>query len=117
MFDVNMKYYIYIIHSKRSSLFYIGHTEDPERRLSEHNSSLYNTYTSKYRPWVLVALFYCTESRSEAIKVERFIKKQRSKHLINKLIEPDFTPVGKLAQLIRIPHIKDPGQVSISQLG
>ena len=76
-------------------------------RLEQHNSNSSDKYTGKYSDWEMVALFECGESRSEAMKLEKFIKKQKSKNLLLKLIDPDFTPTGTLAQLVRVPHMRD----------
>jgi len=42
------------------------------------------------------------------MKLEKFIKKQKTKKLIDKLINPDFVLTGELAQLVRVPHVRDP---------
>lgn len=85
----------------------MGYTSNYNKRLEEHNTSTHNTFTSKYRPWVLKSVFLVGESESEAIGVERFLKKQKSKVLLQKLIASDFMPMGKLAQLVRVPHVRD----------
>ncbi len=49
-----MIYFVYILFSEKLNRFYIGTTDDPHRRLNEHNSIRYpNTYTSKGIPWSL----------------------------------------------------------------
>ena len=35
--------------------YYVGSTDNPHRRLEEHNITSEHTYTSKYRPWELKA--------------------------------------------------------------
>ncbi|MGE4539728.1 MAG: GIY-YIG nuclease family protein [Bacteroidales bacterium] len=70
-------YYLYIIYSESSDKYYVGISSDPERRLEEHNTSDRKSYTRKHRPWSIVALFECAECLSEAMKIERFIKKQK----------------------------------------
>ena len=100
-------YYLYIIYSEPANLYYVGYTIDPQRRLIEHNTIPHNTYTSKHRPWIMKALFECGISESQAINIERFIKKQKSRKLIEMLCNPDIIPVGKLSQLARIPHMRD----------
>jgi putative endonuclease len=97
-------YYIYILQSTFTGLFYCGYSDDPWRRKDEHNTKPHNTYTSKYRPWILVAVFECGDHESQAVRIERFIKKQKSRKLIEKLINPSFLPTGYLAQLVRVPH-------------
>jgi len=55
----------------------------------------------------MLALFECGMSESQATIIERFIKKQKSRKLIELLCNPSFIPVGKLAQLVRVPHVRD----------
>jgi putative endonuclease len=99
-------YYIYILFSDSSKISYIGYSEDPWDRLSQHNNKEEGTFSSKHKPWELKAVFE-TPSKADAISIERFIKKQKSKKLIAKLIDPTFIPEGKLAQLVRVPHLRD----------
>ena len=97
-------FYIYILQSLTSHIYCSGYSDDPWRRVIEHNTKLFNTFTSKHRPWCLAAAFECSENESEAVRVERFIKRQKSRRLLEKLINPAFTPTGILAQLV-IPII------------
>jgi len=100
-------FYIYIIYTEKYDKFYVGSSQNPWYRLTEHNSSTFNTYTFKYRPWQLVAVFEAGKTRGEVEKIERFIKKQKSRNLILKLINPDFKPNGALEKLVRVPHVRD----------
>ncbi len=80
-------FYIYILYSLKANKYYVGLTSDVNRRLEEHNdTSKVNKYTSKYLPWKLVMFFEVSESRGEALIVERFIKKQKSRVFLEKLI-------------------------------
>lgn len=101
-----MQFFIYILYSEHSNVYYIGHTNDFIRRLEEHNFSGHQTYTSKHRPWVLKAVYACGNLKAEAVKVERFIKKQKSRSLLEKLIEGSEL-TGVLAQLVKVPHVRD----------
>jgi putative endonuclease len=47
------------------------------------------------------------ENESAAIKIERFIKKQKSRNLIERLCQEDFVGENILAQLVRVPHVRD----------
>jgi putative endonuclease len=101
-------YYLYILFSPLYNLYYIGYTSNYHQRLIQHNTQeFFNTYTSKYRPWQLSAVFECGSEEKEAIRLERFIKKQKNRKLIETLVNPDFEPVGQLAQLVRVPHVRD----------
>ena len=80
-------FYVYILYSEKSDRYYIGHTNDPERRLFEHNNNSNNTYTSKFRPWNMVLKHPISENRYEALIIERSLKNRKSKELLNRLIE------------------------------
>ena len=77
-------YYVYIIQSKKDSSFYIGFTGNLQRRLEEHNQGK-SRYTRTKLPWALV---YSEkfDSKSEALKRERFLKNQKNKEFYKKLI-------------------------------
>ena len=79
-------FYIYIIYSESADKYYVGHSDDPSRRLFEHNSTDELTYTSKRRPWRIVFKFPVSEIRSEAIRIERYLKKRKSRSLLETLI-------------------------------
>jgi putative endonuclease len=100
-------YYIYIIHSLSADKFYVGFSQDPHRRLLEHNTIPFSTFTSKHRPWSLKAVWLCGTTEKEAVRMERFIKKQKSRKLLAQLCDGDFVPSGELAQLVRVPHVRD----------
>lgn len=101
-------FYIYILYSKSHDKYYVGCTSNYAHRLYQHNNQeFFNTFTSKYRPWQLTAVFECSAHENEAIKIERFIKKQKSRNLIEQLINPSFSPNGALAQLVKVPHMRD----------
>jgi putative endonuclease len=99
-------FYIYILYSASADKYYIGHTNNPQRRLFEHNNSDHLTFSAKYRPWMMKALFQCGDSRSSALKLERLIKKQKTRSFIEYLIQSDNL-YGDLAQLVRVPHVRD----------
>jgi putative endonuclease len=84
-FLLNMKYYVYILKSKKTNKTYTGYTNNLERRLKEHNSGKSN-FTSKYIPWELI---YKEEfdKEIEARKKEKYYKtsagRQKLKFLLN----------------------------------
>ncbi|MGB1121548.1 MAG: GIY-YIG nuclease family protein, partial [Saprospiraceae bacterium] len=55
-----------------------------EHRLYEHNEG-FSRYTKHKRPWKIV-YFEKFEEKSEAIKRERFLKKQKNRAFYNRLI-------------------------------
>jgi putative endonuclease len=100
-------YYLYILHSSKAMKYYVGYSLDPWRRVIEHNTSPHITFTSKHRPWKLIAVFKVSSLEADAMRAERFIKKQKSQALIRKLIDPTVLPTGLLAKLVRVPHMRD----------
>ncbi len=84
-------FYIYFLYSISSDKYYIGHSNDPERRMVEHNTTDFNTFTKKWRPWKLVYSFRVSPDRGDALKIERFIKKQKSRKLIEKIISENLS--------------------------
>ena len=80
-------FYIYILFSKSSDRYYIGHTSNVLRRLEEHNNPAeFSKYTAKGIPWSLVLSFEISHSRGEALKVEKFLKRQKNRSFIQRLI-------------------------------
>lgn len=98
--------FIYIIYSPHHDKYYIGQTSNFNQRLQEHNHSERNTYSSKYRPWVEAALFKVIEGKYSTTQLERLIKAQKSKKFIQTIVDANFEPVGKLAQLVRVPKLR-----------
>ncbi|NWF89883.1 MAG: GIY-YIG nuclease family protein, partial [Ignavibacteriaceae bacterium] len=45
-----MSYFVYILKSQSANKYYIGLSENPERRLKFHNT-IEKGFTSRYRPW------------------------------------------------------------------
>jgi len=83
-------FYVYILYSHSADRYYIGHTDDLRRRVEEHNTVIKNSFTFKFRPWVLKASFPVSDSRGEARKAEFCLKKMKSRIIIEKLImNPD----------------------------
>ncbi len=68
-----MAYYVYILQSEKDNSFYKGFTENPIKRLEQHNSGEMN-YTSKKIPWQIVGLFQY-ETKKEALIAEKKLKK------------------------------------------
>jgi len=73
-------FYVYILYSVGSDKYYVGHTENVRGRLFQHNHDDKDTYSSKHRPWLLKAAFEAGTSRAEAMRIEKWIKKQKSRN-------------------------------------
>ena len=86
-------FYVYILYSQTAGKFYVGQTPDVQKRLREHNNPLENSkFTAKFIPWEIVLFFPVSAARSDAMKVEKFIKSQKSKVFILKLIKNKNNP-------------------------
>lgn len=77
-------YFVYILQSDKSKSYYVGCTNDIERRLKEHNSGLSN-YTRNKGPWKVV-YNEAHGSLSEARQREKQIKSWKKRKAIEKLI-------------------------------
>jgi predicted GIY-YIG superfamily endonuclease len=76
--------------------YYVGHTDDLERRLSEHMSGVYPGYTFKRRPIALVWNEYFS-TRDDAKIVEKQLKGwSRAKK--EALINGDWMRISELAR-------------------
>ncbi len=79
-------HFVYILFSHQADRYYIGQTEDTDRRLIEHNSHLYQeSFTKVASDWVMVMSLTCTSKR-QAIKIETHIKKNKSKKYVEDCI-------------------------------
>jgi len=72
--------YVYILYSHSLGKFYVGSTDNVERRIDQHNSGRSN-FTSKGIPWKLTARVKC-KSRSKAMGLEIQIKKRGIKRYL-----------------------------------
>ena len=102
-----MTFYIYILYSQEADKFYVGYSSDPWGRLEQHLNNEKDKFTGRYKDWELKAVFQVSDQRGDADRLEKFIKRQKSRKLIEKLIDLDFVPEGELAQLVRVPHLRD----------
>jgi putative endonuclease len=68
-------YYLYILKSEKDGKLYTGVSNNPSRRLNEHNSGK-NTATRYRRPFVLIYT-ECFETNSDALKRERYLKTKK----------------------------------------
>ena len=67
-----MAFWTYILHC-RDRTFYVGHTDDLERRIGEHESGLIEGYTQSRLPVKLVWSEYF-DTRLDALDIERKLK-------------------------------------------
>jgi putative endonuclease len=69
-----MAFYTYILASERNGTLYVGHTDDLNRRVFEHQSKAIPGFTAKYGVTYLV-WYEQFETREGAFARERAIKK------------------------------------------
>jgi putative endonuclease len=78
-------YYIYALESEIDGRIYVGISEDPERRLMEHNCGKTKS-TKGYRPW---KLFFTrqTSNRREARELEKYYKSGSGKEKLKIILK------------------------------
>jgi len=79
-----MPYFVYIIQSKKDSIYHIGSSQDLDERVERHNQGR-SKYTKAKRSWQLV-YWEKHQDRAAAMKQEREIKARKSKDYIESLI-------------------------------
>jgi len=83
--DDSTIFYTYILESENTHGLYIGYTSNLERRLKEHNESN-GKYTSHKGVWCVIH-FKKFDTKTEAISLERQLKRWKSKKRILEWIE------------------------------
>ena len=80
-------HYLYILFSKTLNRFYVGETSDLELRLEKHSQKHYKySFSAKAQDWKLI--FHKKFLRKEdAVYLEQFIKRMKSKKFTQKIIE------------------------------
>ena len=75
---------MYILQSEKDKSYYVGSTDNLEKRVEKHNKG-YSRYTKPKRPWRL-AYKEEFQTLSEARKREYYLKNLKSKIALEKLI-------------------------------
>ena len=87
-------YYVYILQSSKSGVFYYGFTTDLKKRFKEHNSNQ-SKFTKGHTPWILV--WYCGfKTKQKAKDFELYIKSGSGKafaykRLVNEVLAKNET--------------------------
>ncbi len=82
-----MKHFVYILYSKTRDRYYIGSSAHVEQRLLRHNAGA-TPSTKSGRPWIIVFTKEF-DSKTMALKFEKYLKQMKSRNLIESLIEND----------------------------
>lgn len=80
-----MEYFLYILRSQLKETYYIGSSDDPERRCFFHNNQS-KGYTLAYRPWEIVYA-HGFDTKETAMAAERKVKSWKSTKMIHLLVE------------------------------
>ena len=79
-----MTFFVYILQSESTGRFYVGQTQNLEERVAYHNAN-YSRALKNRGPWKLVHTErYAT--RSEAVRRESYIKRQKDRRFIEQLV-------------------------------
>ena len=75
-----MPHYVYVLQSRKTGRYYVGSTQDPDQRLTEHNAG--NTRSTKGGiPWVLLATGPFN-TLAQARRVEARLKAAKSRRMV-----------------------------------
>ena len=81
-----MKYYVYVLKSKKDGRLYKGFTSRLEERLKEHNQGKTKS-TKGFRPWDLI-YFEVFLTENEAIEREKYFKTGSGREYLKDKIRP-----------------------------
>ena len=87
-----MPYFVYILYSKSIDKYYAGKSENPTIRLNYHNSDSNKIWTKRGKPWESKTSIEF-ENEAQATKAERFIKKQKSRMFIEKIVSKGWKSI------------------------
>ena len=76
-------YFVYAIKSRNKNYIYVGLTNNPERRITQHNTGKEKT-TKSYAPFERILLEHF-ETRNEARLREKYLKSGIGKEYLKKL--------------------------------
>jgi putative endonuclease len=78
-----MTYWVYVLKSKSHVKSYVGHTNDLERRLVEHNTGK-NFYTKRHMPWEIFHKEEFSDASAARIR-EKFLKTPSGRRFLKML--------------------------------
>ncbi len=89
---VEVMNFVYILQSKETRRYYIGSTNNLERRLQEHNFG--KTKSLKYLRPMILAFSKSFQTMHEAKKMKLKLKKMKSKNIIEQIIKEGEIQMG-----------------------
>ena len=87
-------YYVYIMANSNNNVFYIGVTNDFQRRVYEHRTGIFEGFTKKYRVHKLVYCENCHDVK-DALRREKQLKgwtREKKKALIE-TVNPEWKEI------------------------
>ena len=85
-------FFVYIIFSASSNIYYKGFCVNIEKRLRQHNENE-SRYTAQKGPWVLV-FARKFDTKKKALKYEKMLKRQNRSYILW-LLEQDYNILKK----------------------
>ena len=76
-------FHVYVLRSEKTGRRYVGSSQDPEKRLGEHNNGQ-SLATRHGAPWKLIHHEECP-TRSEAVRREHFYKTGKGREALDQL--------------------------------
>ena len=80
-------HYVYVLVSNVSEKIYVGFTNDLKKRLHDHNYSDGKSYTSKFRPWILVYYEAYLSGKDARIREQKLKHRGRAKILLRQRLQ------------------------------
>ena len=78
------EYYVYLLESESTGIWYVGLSKDPDHRLLHHNQGK-SKFTSGHRPWKMLYKER-VGSLSEARKKEKYYKTSAGKRRLKRIL-------------------------------
>ena len=80
-----MACFVYILYSETLDLYYIGCSDDPQKRLKKHLAD-HKGFTAQAHDWQ-ICYTECHNSKTEALKREKQLKGWKNRNRIQQLIK------------------------------
>ncbi|MCK5305738.1 MAG: GIY-YIG nuclease family protein [Candidatus Omnitrophica bacterium] len=77
-------YFVYVLISKKDKAFYIGFTENVEKRLSEHNRG--EAVSTKSRRPLVLMYYEAHLSKIDALRRERYFKSSKGRTTLKQML-------------------------------
>jgi putative endonuclease len=75
---------VYILYSAKLDRFYVGFTTNLTVRMEFHRNALPHNFTAKADDWLVYFSFEC-KTKGQALKIEKHIKRMKSRNYIKNL--------------------------------